>query len=74
MMAALPIEFNQFTFIDLGSGKGRTLLMASDFPFRKILGVEILRRAAPYCAREPAPLSQPIAAMLGSGSTLLRCR
>lgn len=42
MMAALPIEFNQFTFIDLGSGKGRTLLMASDFPFRKILGAEIL--------------------------------
>jgi SAM-dependent methyltransferase len=42
MMAALPIEFGLFTFIDLGSGKGRTLLMASDYPFRRILGVEIL--------------------------------
>jgi hypothetical protein len=31
-----------FTFIDIGSGKGRTLLMASDFPFRRIIGVEIL--------------------------------
>jgi len=31
-----------FTFIDLGSGKGRTLLMASDYPFRRIIGVELL--------------------------------
>ena len=42
MMAALPIDFRQFTFVDLGSGKGRTLLMASDYPFRRIVGVEIL--------------------------------
>jgi len=34
-------DFSEFTFIDLGSGKGRTLLMASDYPFRRILGVEI---------------------------------
>ena len=31
-----------FTFIDLGSGKGRTLLMASDYPFRRIIGLELL--------------------------------
>jgi hypothetical protein len=42
MMASLPIEFDQFTFFDLGSGKGRTLLMASEYPFRKIVGVELL--------------------------------
>jgi hypothetical protein len=42
MMTSLPIEFDRFTFIDLGSGKGRTLLMASDYPFQKILGLEIL--------------------------------
>ena len=29
MMRALPIDCSQFVFIDLGSGKGRTLLMAS---------------------------------------------
>ncbi len=49
MMASLPIEFDQFTFVDLGSGKGRTLLMASEYPFRKIVGVELiaeLHRAA----------------------------
>ncbi|HYT19559.1 MAG TPA: class I SAM-dependent methyltransferase [Candidatus Polarisedimenticolia bacterium] len=46
MMDALAqhtkINFNDFTFIDLGSGKGRTLLMASDYPFRRIVGVELL--------------------------------
>ena len=35
-------DFRDFTFIDLGSGKGRALLMASDYPFRRILGVELL--------------------------------
>ena len=47
MMASLstggkPIDFETFTFIDLGSGKGRTLLMASEYPFRRIVGVELL--------------------------------
>lgn len=42
MMAALRVDFAEFLFIDLGSGKGRTLLMASDYPFRKIMGVELL--------------------------------
>lgn len=37
------LHFRDFTFIDLGSGKGRTLLMASDYPFRRIVGVELLQ-------------------------------
>jgi hypothetical protein len=37
------LDFRDFIFIDLGSGKGRTLLMASDYPFRRIVGVELLR-------------------------------
>ena len=36
------LNFAEFTFLDLGSGKGRTLLMASDYPFRRIVGVELL--------------------------------
>lgn len=36
------LAFREFTFIDLGSGKGRTLLLASDYPFRRIVGVELL--------------------------------
>jgi SAM-dependent methyltransferase len=37
-----PIDFHDFIFIDLGSGKGRTLLMASDYSFRRIVGLELL--------------------------------
>ncbi len=42
MLAALPVPPERFIFIDLGSGKGRTLLMASDYPFRRIIGLELL--------------------------------
>jgi SAM-dependent methyltransferase len=42
MMASLSVEFETFTFVDLGSGKGRTLLMASEYPLRRIVGVELL--------------------------------
>ena len=38
----LNIRYEDFTFLDLGSGKGRTLLMASDYPFRRIIGAEIV--------------------------------
>lgn len=41
MLSALPINYGQFTFVDIGSGKGRTLLMASDYPFARVLGIEL---------------------------------
>jgi SAM-dependent methyltransferase len=42
MMQSLGIDFPCFTFIDLGSGKGRTLLMAAEYPFNRVIGVELL--------------------------------
>lgn len=39
-VGALGIRFEDFTFVDLGCGKGRALLLASGFPFRRIVGVE----------------------------------
>ena len=42
MQASPKIDFREFTFIDIGSGKGRALLMAADYPFRRILGIELL--------------------------------
>ncbi len=42
MLASLRIDYRNFTFIDLGSGKGRVLLLASDYPFRRIVGIELL--------------------------------
>src|SRR6185436_7767539 len=40
IIAALgPVD--GYTFVDLGSGMGRAVLVASEFPFRRIVGVEI---------------------------------
>ena len=35
------VDLTTFTFVDLGSGKGRVLLMASMHPFARIIGVEV---------------------------------
>jgi SAM-dependent methyltransferase len=39
-------DFSQFTFIDIGAGKGRALLLASEFGFRRIIGIELLPELA----------------------------
>ena len=39
---ATESNFGQFTFIDIGAGKGRALLLASEFGFRRIIGIELL--------------------------------
>jgi hypothetical protein len=39
-MRVIAPKIADFTFVDYGSGKGKVLLMASDYPFRKILGME----------------------------------
>ena len=36
---AAPLQ--DFTFLDLGAGMGRALLIASQFPFRAVIGVEL---------------------------------
>ena len=42
LQSQTQVDFRSFIFIDIGSGKGRTLLMASDYPFHRILGIELL--------------------------------
>ncbi len=37
------VDFSGFTFIDMGSGKGRALLLAAEYPFHEVLGVEVQR-------------------------------
>ncbi len=39
-MAAVDLPQETLTFVDLGSGKGRALLLAAACPFRRIIGVE----------------------------------
>lgn len=40
-LAALPIRYEEFSFVDIGCGKGRALLIAAEFPFQRLAGVEI---------------------------------
>jgi SAM-dependent methyltransferase len=41
VMRQLPIRYEQSIFVDFGSGKGRAVLLASEFPFMKIIGIEL---------------------------------
>lgn len=42
IMSSLALDFRQFTFIDIGSGKGRAVLLAHEYGFRRVVGVELL--------------------------------
>lgn len=38
---SLPLDLSRFTFIDLGCGKGKPLLVAASCPFRRLVGLDI---------------------------------
>jgi hypothetical protein len=40
VLESVDIALEDFTFIDFGSGKGRALLLASEYPFKRIRGLE----------------------------------
>lgn len=58
MLDTLRIDHRQYAFVDLGCGKGRVLLVASTYPFQRVIGVEISqdlsRIARENVARFPA--------------------
>jgi SAM-dependent methyltransferase len=43
LLRSLSVDYRGFTFVDIGSGKGRALLLASEYPFERIIGVEFAR-------------------------------
>lgn len=56
MLAELPVDPRQFTFIDLGSGKGRALFFAALSGFRRVIGVEFMLGDATTHALPEGPL------------------
>ncbi len=40
-LSELPVRYEDYSFVDIGCGKGRALLVAAEFPFRRLFGVEI---------------------------------
>lgn len=53
-MRRLPIDPPGFVFVDIGSGKGRALILARDASFRKVVGVEVSEKLCEI-ARSNAP-------------------
>jgi hypothetical protein len=50
MMQRLPRDLAAYTFVDIGAGKSRTLLLASRYNFARIVGVEFAKELV-ACAR-----------------------
>lgn len=59
IMKSLPRDLSDTTFIDIGSGKSRTLLLASHYPFRNIVGVEFARELVAIARRNIASYRNP---------------
>jgi SAM-dependent methyltransferase len=72
-LAELP-PLDTYTFLDLGCGKGRTLLVASEFSFRDIVGVELSPPLAGIARRNAAiiakhfPRRTPVRVVVGDAS------
>jgi SAM-dependent methyltransferase len=60
IMARMEIDFDQFTFVDIGSGKGRALLLAAERPFRRIIGIELLPELHPIASENAKRLSRHV--------------
>jgi SAM-dependent methyltransferase len=73
LKALPPVE--RCTFVDLGCGKGRPILVASEFPFRDILGVELSPDLATVAERNAAIIAErfpgrtPIRIAVGDASS-----
>jgi hypothetical protein len=48
---SLPYHYQDYHLIDLGCGKGRTLMVGSEYPFKAITGVELSPITARIAAR-----------------------
>jgi SAM-dependent methyltransferase len=65
-----PYPISSYTFLDIGAGKGRGLLVASEYRFRKVVGIELNPALAAVArqnvaqwkvAHEVDPTAEPIA-------------
>lgn len=73
MVNAVPADFRHYAFIDIGSGKGRALLLASEMRFRRIIGIELLpelnRIAQENIAKTQREGLPPIESICGDATT-----
>lgn len=54
MLNAIGVAHEEYSFVDLGCGKGRVVLVASEYPFRRVIGVELSEMLATVARRNVA--------------------
>ena len=75
LLATLP-EPEHYAFVDIGCGKGRPLVVASEYPFRRVVGVELAPRLAQVARENVAtiaarhPERTPIEILVGDATTV----
>jgi SAM-dependent methyltransferase len=72
LLGRLDIDYPRFSYIDFGCGKGRTLLIAGELPFRQVVGVEfgaqLQAQAEQNIARYRHRAAQSVVAMHGDAT------
>lgn len=53
-LPAVSGRIEAYSFVDVGAGKGRALLLATELPFRKVIGVEISEELSRIAQRNVA--------------------
>jgi SAM-dependent methyltransferase len=51
LLSGIETDWSSFTFIDLGCGKGRALIVANEFGFERLIGVEFAAKLAHTATR-----------------------
>lgn len=57
-LPAMSGRIDAYSFVDVGAGKGRALLLAAELPFRKVIGVEVTEELARIAQRNVARWSR----------------
>jgi len=68
VLDALALDWSRWTFLDLGSGRGRVLLIAAQRPFKRVVGIEVAaghHRAAHANVKAFGPTVAPVVLLHG---------
>ena len=62
LFRSVPFSHHDYHLVDLGCGKGRTLMVGAEYPFRAITGVELSPRSADIARHNLSRITRRLAA------------
>lgn len=71
VISAAAVRYEGTSFVDFGSGKGRVLLVAAEYPFRRVIGVEF---SNDLCNMARKNVERYTENSEGSGAIEIRCQ